>query len=117
MGLFNKLKGKKETDWNQAYHAKPQFYEKTDGTFFGAISITEGVSTILPKTPQAQYLVDGNPVLEWKLVLCSTTKQAIIGESYYFTALRKMDKYTLDTNTQSILIKALCLEELEELIE
>lgn len=38
MGLFDKLKGKKETaDWSNAYIATPNFYGKPDGTPFGAI--------------------------------------------------------------------------------
>ena len=33
MGLFDKLKGKKETvDWSNAYTATPKFYGKPDGT-------------------------------------------------------------------------------------
>ena len=39
MGLFDKLKGKKETvDWSNAYTATPKFYGKPDGTLFGAIA-------------------------------------------------------------------------------
>ena len=42
MGLFDKLKGKKETvDWSNAYTATPKFYGKPDGTPFGAIALTE----------------------------------------------------------------------------
>ena len=35
MGLFDKLKGKKESvDWGDAYHATPKFYKKPDGNPF-----------------------------------------------------------------------------------
>ena len=98
MGLFDKLKGKKETvDWSNAYTATPKFYGKPDGTLFGAIALTEGTETVLPKTPQNEYRVDGKVVSEWKLVLVSTTKDTIIGDADYFTAL----KYSLQGTTQS----------------
>ena len=41
MGLFDKLKGKKESvDWSDAYNATPKFYGKPDGSPFGAIALT-----------------------------------------------------------------------------
>ena len=87
MGLFDKLKGKKETvDWSNAYTATPKFYGKPDGTPFGAIALTEGTETVLPKTPQNKYRVDGKVVSEWKLVLVSTTKDTIIGDAYFSTS-------------------------------
>mgnify|MGYP001624276704 FL=1 len=53
MGLFDKLKGKKESvDWSDAYNAVPKFYGKPDGSPFGAIALTEGTKTALPKNPQ-----------------------------------------------------------------
>lgn len=65
MGLFDRLKGKKETaDWSNAYVATPKFYGKQDGTPFGAIALTEGTETILPKSPQNQYAVNGKAVSE-----------------------------------------------------
>ena len=88
MGLFDKLKGKKETvDWSNAYTATPKFYGKPDGTPFGAIALTEGTETVLPKTPQNKYRVDGKVVSEWKLVLVSITKDTIIGDADYFTVM------------------------------
>lgn len=65
MGLFDKLKGKKETaDWSNAYIATPNFYGKPDGTPFGAIALTEGTETVLPKSPRKKYLVDSKVVSE-----------------------------------------------------
>lgn len=53
MGLFSKFKKEKPSiDWSNAYTATPKFYGKPDGTPFGAIALTEGTETILPKTPQ-----------------------------------------------------------------
>ena len=77
MGLFDKLKGKKETvDWSNAYTATPKFYGKPN-----------------------EYRVDGKVVSEWKLVLVSTTKDTIIGDADYFTALNDVEKYALDSKT------------------
>lgn len=116
MGLFDKFKGKKETvDWSKAYITAPQFYRKTDGAPFGAIALTEGTETILPKFPQNEYRVDGSAVDEWKLVLISTTKDAIIGETDYFVALQNIEKYALDSKKDCILIKGLSLSELESI--
>lgn len=116
MGLFDKLKGKKETvDWSNAYIATPKFYGKPDGTPFGTIALTEGTETVLPKTPQNEYRVDGIVVSEWKLVLVSTTKDTIIGDADYFTALMNVEKYALDSKKDSVLVKGLSLSELESL--
>ena len=116
MGLFNKFKGKKETVyWSNAYTATPKFYEKPDGTHFGAIALTEGTETVLPKTPQNEYRVDGKVVSEWKLVLVSTTKNTIIGDLDYFTALNNVEKYALDSKKNIVLVKGLSLSELESL--
>lgn len=116
MGLFDKLKGKKEiVDWSNAYVATPKFYGKPDGTPFGAIALTEETETVLPKLPQNEYRVDGKAVSEWKLVLVSTTKDAIIGDVDYFTALKNIEKYSLDSKKESILIRGLTLSELESL--
>lgn len=116
MGFFSKLKGKREiVDWSHACVAAPKFYGKPDGTPFGAIALTEGVETVLPKLPQNEYRVEGQVVSEWKMVLISTTKDSIIGDSDYFTALKNIEKYTLDSKQDSILVKGLSLSELENL--
>lgn len=116
MGLFDKLKGKKESvDWSDAYSATPKFYGKPDGSPFGAIVLTEGTKTVLPKNPQLEYKVDGRSVAEWKLVLVSTSKDTIIGDTNYFVALKKVEQYSLDANRNAILVKELSLAELESL--
>ncbi|MBQ9228149.1 MAG: DUF4299 family protein [Eubacterium sp.] len=116
MGLFDKFKGKKgTTDWSNAYTATPKFYGKPDGTPFGAFALTEGTETVLPKLPQNEYRVEGKVLTEWKLVLVSTTKDAIIGDVDYFVALRNIEKYALDSKEDSVLVKKLSLSELESL--
>lgn len=70
MGFFDKLKRKKKIgNWEDAYIAAPNFYEKPDGTPFGAIALTEGTETVLPKSPQNRYRVDGKAVSEWIILL------------------------------------------------
>ena len=102
MGLFSKLKKEKHSaTWSNAYTATPKFYGKPDGTPFGAIALTEGNETILPKAPQKEYAVDGKMVSDWKLVLVSTTKDSIIGDCDYLPALEKMGKYILDSNANT----------------
>ncbi len=116
MGLFDKLKGKKDVvGWGDAYNAAPKFYGKPDGSPFGAIALTEGTKTALPKNPQLEYKVDGKPVAEWRLVLVSTSKDTIIGNVDYFDALNKIEQYSLDANKNAILVKELSLTELESL--
>ena len=95
----------------------PQFYAKPDGSPFGAIALTEGTETILPKMPQNKYAVDGEQVADWKMVLVSTTKDTIIGDCDYHKALKKLEKYALDSNENTILMKGLSLDELEAIAE
>ncbi|MDE6470904.1 MAG: DUF4299 domain-containing protein [Eubacterium sp.] len=117
MGLFDKLKGKKEiVDWNNAYKAVPKFYAKPDGSPFGAVALTEETETILLKAPQLEYGIDGKPVSDWKMVFVSTSKDSIIGDADYFMALKKAEQYAIDSNENALLIKGLSLAELESLI-
>ena len=114
MSLFHKARAEKPpVDWSRAYFAAPKFYGKPDGAPFGAIALTEGTETVLPKAPQKEYAVDGKPVADWKIVLVSTTKDCVIGDSDYFCALAKLKNYVQDTNDDAVLIRALSLEELE----
>lgn len=115
MGLFDKFKKKENSSWDNAYKANPQFYTKDDGKPFGAFALTEGTETILQKSPN--YAIDGNTITDYRLMLVSTTKDSIIGDIDYSTALSKLDSYKLDENDDSILIKGLSLEELEGLIK
>lgn len=98
MGLFSKLKKEKKIDWQNAYQANPQFYASEDGTPFGVIALTEGTDTILPKTPQNRYTVDGKTVNSWRLMLVSTTKDDVIGNLDYFEALKRLENQIVDIN-------------------
>ena len=115
MGLFDKFKKNETIVWDNAYKANPQFYAKDDGSPFGAFALTEGTETILPKTPN--YAVEGNTITEYRLMLVSTTKDAVIGDMDYSIALSKLDNYKLDEAADSILIRGLSLDELEDLVK
>ena len=115
MGLFDKFKKNETSVWDNAYKANPQFYAKDDGSPFGAFALTEGTETILPKTPN--YAVEGNTITEYRLMLVSTTKDAVIGDMDYSIALSKLDNYKLDEAADSILIRGLSLDELEDLVK
>ena len=64
---------------------------------------------------QAEYRVDGKTVENWRMMLISTTKGAIVGDADYQTALRNAEKYAVDRNQNSILVRGLSLAELEAL--
>ena len=115
MGLFDKFKKKESNAWDNAYKANPQFYAKDDGNPFGAFALTEGTETILPKAPN--YAVEGNTITEYRLMLVSTTKDAVIGDMDYSIALSKLDNYKLDEAADSILLRGLSLDEMEGLIK
>lgn len=117
MGFFDKLKGRQETDgWSEAYQAKPHiYYRKEDGSTFGALTVTEGVRTILPAAPGKSP--DMRVIKDWRMVFVSITKDAVIGEADYFAALQKLAPYVLATDKKSILLKGLTLNEMEKLLE
>ena len=116
VGFFERFKAKKPAaDWNDAYVAAPKFYRDASGSPFGAIALTEGTETVLSRNPQAEYRVDGKTVENWRMMLISTTKDAIVGDADYQTALRTAEKYAVDRNQNSILVRGLSLAELEAL--
>ena len=118
MSLFSKFKKEKPTaDWSQAHAAEPKFYRGPDGAPFGAIALTEGTETILPMAPQGAYAVDGKPVSRWRMVLISTTKDAVLGDCEYSLALKKLAPYILDAKDDSVLVKGLSLSQLESIPE
>ena len=118
MSFFSKFKREKASvDWSQAHAAEPKFYRGPDGVPFGAIAMTEGTETILLTAPQTKYAVDGKPVSRWRMVLISTTKDAVLGDSEYSLALKKLAPYILDTKDDSVLVKGLSLSQLESIPE
>lgn len=116
MRLFDRFKKKKPiVDWRGAYMAAPKFYGKSNGELFGTIALTEGTRTILPRNPQEKYTVDGKIVMEWKMVLVSTSTDCVLGDTDYLQALHKIRAYALDLEEESILVQELSLDELKSL--
>ena len=112
MGLFDRLFGKKEkADWSKAVRSQPNLGEK-----LSLLSLAEGEETILPKEPQKEYTIDGQPSEEWKLVLMKRTRKGKcfgVGHADYASALEKLAPYILDQDKTSVLVRALTGEELE----
>lgn len=92
-------------NWDNAYKATPKFYSKPDGNPFGAITLTVETDTILLKSPQNEYAIDGKQITNWKIILISTTKDSIIGDYDYFVAFNKLKNYIIDSNEHSLLIR------------
>lgn len=113
MGLFNK---KKKIDvWEDAYKAKPHFYKQSDGSVFGAMSLTEGVKTMFLKQPQIHFEVEGQRISQWRITLISTTNDSMIGQLDYGTCLKKLQPYILAEDSNFILVRGLTLDELKSL--
>ena len=94
MGLFNKKK--KTVNWDDAYKAKPHFYKQSDGSVFGAMSLTEGVKTMFLKQPQIHFEVEGQRISQWR-------------------CLKKLQPYILAEDSNFILVRGLTLDELKSL--
>lgn len=115
MGLFNKSNEKKNTEiWKGAHYAEPDLQEK-----LSLFSLVNGQKTILPKKPQNEYQINGKAVLDWKIIFIKKEGDEYIGIGHadYFSTLEKLEKYTLDSDEKSVLIRELTLEELESLVE
>ena len=113
MGLFNK---KKKIDvWEDAYTATPHFYKQSDGSVFGAMSLTEGVKTMFLKQPQIHFEVEGQRISQWRIALIDATNDSMIGDMDYFMALKKLQPYILAEDSNFILVRGLTLDELKSL--
>ena len=113
MGLFNKKK--KTVNWDDAYKAKPHFYKQSDGSVFGAMSLTEGVKTMFLKQPQIHFEVEGQRISQWRIALIDATNDSMIGDMDYFMALKKLQPYILAEDSNFILVRGLTLDVLKSL--
>ena len=113
MGLFNKKK--KTVNWYDAYKAKPHFYKQSDGSVFGAMSLTEGVKTMFLKQPQIHFEVEGQRISQWRIALIDATNDSMIGQMDYGTCLKKLQPYILAEDSNFILVRGLTLDELKSL--
>ncbi|MBR6107091.1 MAG: hypothetical protein IKQ39_03695 [Oscillospiraceae bacterium] len=110
--------GSANANWDDAYVASPRFYIRPDGVTFGVFALNEGVDTILPKAPQNRFQSDGQTVSEWRLLLYSRTKGDVIGDTDFFTAMRRLGigGYVIDDNDTDALVRRLTLTELDALM-
>ena len=115
MGFLDKFKKVDNNLWGEAYKAQPQIYGKPDGSIMGAIALTEGTLTVIPKNPKLLYKVDGKTIEEWNLALVSTTEDSVIATVDYYSFLIKLTDYVIDEDENSQLIKALSLKEMKEI--
>lgn len=117
MRLFDKFKKKENDNWESAYISKPHFYNGKDGKPFGAFALTEGTLTSLSKNPRVLYKVDNVEVEDWKLMFASTTNNGILGGIDYYVAIEKLNKFVIDENNNNLLIRALSLDELNNILK
>lgn len=113
MGLFRK----KVDKWKNAYQAEPNVYRKPNGKSFGAFTLTEGTVTIFPTSPEQLYRMNGSSIKEWKMIVYSTSKDMVVGDSGYFKALKNLENYIIERKTGYILVKGLNTAELELIVE
>lgn len=113
MGLLSRMK--RNTDWDNAYDATPNFYTSPQGNMFGAFALTEGTDTILPLCPKDRYQVDGKSISDWRVIFVSTSDQTIMFELPYSHAITKLEPYFKDKRADSVLIKGLTLNDLKAL--
>ena len=115
MSFFDRFKKIDNNKWGEAYKAQPQIYGKPDGSIMGAVALTEGTSTVIPKDPKLLYKVDGKMIEEWNVALVSTTEDSVIATVDYYSLLIKLSDYVIDEDENSQLIKALSLKEMKEI--
>lgn len=110
MGLFKTQRNKQHADWDDAYVANAHFYEGPGVNPFGAFSLTEDTTTVLPVTPL--YKVDDSIITEYKLVFVSTTEAKVIGITEYYKAMVCLSSYIIDSNEKTVLLRGLNLDEM-----
>lgn len=108
---------KKENEYKKLseeeyYEAKPQFYQK-DNSILGACALTEKTLTLLPR--KFEYAVQGKKVENYRLCICSTTKNKIIADLEYFKVFKELEKKAVSSSENYILVE-LGLDDLEEII-
>lgn len=109
--------GYTKEDWEWAYKANPRFYNNSEKVPFGVLALTEATRTVLPKDPQDQFLFQGNTISKWRILFVSLTNDDVFGDSDYFEIMSKLDRYILDSDQDSILVRGLTLKEMERLIK
>lgn len=103
-----------DLDWADAYWQKPKFYEENE-ELFGRFVLRDGRSSVLPKNPEMQYLVNGELVDHWRLYLYAYDTHAVLGWAEYSEALKRIRPYVWAEKEKYILVKALNVKQLERI--
>ncbi len=102
------------SDWKNAYIANPKFYVDVDGNLFGAFALTENTISVFPVNPKNHYKIDEKSVDNWKMLVISTTTESVLCEMDYFEAFKLLnEKYKIDYDENSILIRGIQFDELK----
>lgn len=104
--------GTKETaDWNGAGRAEYSIDGKR-----GFVMIPDSRQIIIPKAPWKQYK-EAEGVSEWYVLFYCNTWGEVIGHTEYANALKKLEKFVLDSDSDSFLLRRLDEDELYSLVE
>ena len=104
MGLFDRLRGKKEPDvWEDAAKMAPRFYrDKDDDHPMGMFLLHEDRKTMLPRHPQTMYQVSDEAVFDWRLLLVSNEAGDLLATLDYFEALDLIEPDALATDASFV---------------
>lgn len=117
MGLFDKLRGKREPDvWEDAVKMAPRLYRsQDDGHHIGMFMLREGGKTMLPRSPQDLYQAGEEEIEDWRLLLVSLTTQDLVATLDYFEALELIEPDALATDANFVLTPACTTAQLRDL--
>lgn len=103
--------------WKDAYRANPHVYETEDGGLLVNFALTEDTDSIFPLAPEEHWAIEGKTINKWVISIVSITKDGVIGTIEYHEAIKRLEKHFLVIKDGWALIKALDLDELEELFD
>lgn len=113
MGIWGRVDAKEQL--KKAKELKPHFYQNGEG-ILGSFALVEGTFTQLLKRPEDRYLIDEKKVATWKLVLVSTTKDAVIGILDYYEGIARLTSYSVLNSEEVLLVRELTYDEMEKIV-
>ena len=117
MGFFESIGFHKKIRWNDAFRAEPKFY-KINGHPCAVVVLNEGKKTILPRSPQEHYFINGEKKInDWKIKFNSLSPNKVLGEAEYTAAIRTLEFYAADANENDILLEGLSALQMESILE
>lgn len=103
--------------WQDAYRANPHVYEMEDGGLLVGFALTEDTDSLFPLVPEEHWAIEGKTINKWIISIVSITKDGVIGTIEYHEAIKRLEKHFLAEKDGWALIRALTLDELEELFD